>query len=100
MLQGKYILVRDHIIFLGSRVSKDGGTDDDIQNWINKASFTFSTLQAIWCLESLFYKTRYESITQTLIWTLCMAQRHGESKKKYGKTPAYSRYWGLGGWKR
>ena len=47
-LQGKKIKEADSFTYLGSVVSKDGGTDEDIRNRINKAGHAFNTLRPIW----------------------------------------------------
>ena len=51
--QGKEIKEADSFICLGSVVSKDGGTDKDIRNRINKARHAFNTLRPIWRATSL-----------------------------------------------
>ena len=38
----------DKFVYLGSVVSKDGGTDEDIKCRINKALYAFNTLRPIW----------------------------------------------------
>ena len=38
----------DKFVYLGSIVSKDGGTDEDIKSHINKARHAFTTLRPIW----------------------------------------------------
>ena len=52
-LQGKEIKEADSFTYLGSVVSKDGGTDEDIRNRINKARHAFNTLRPIWRATSL-----------------------------------------------
>ena len=52
-LQGKEIKEADSFNYLGSVVSKDGGTDEDIRNIINKARHAFNTLRPIWRATSL-----------------------------------------------
>ena len=47
-LQGKEIKEADSFTYLGSVVSKDGGTEEDIRNRINKARHAFNTLRPIW----------------------------------------------------
>ena len=47
-LQGKEIKEADSFTYLGSVVSKDGGTDEDIKKRINKARHAFNTLRPIW----------------------------------------------------
>ena len=46
-LQGKEINDADSFTYLGSVVSNDGGTDEDIRNRINKARHAFNTLRPI-----------------------------------------------------
>jgi hypothetical protein len=43
----------EKFVYLGSVVSKDGGTDKDIKSRINKARHTFNILQLIWRLTAL-----------------------------------------------
>ena len=38
----------EKFVYLGSVVSKDGGTDEDVKSWINKARHAFNTLCPIW----------------------------------------------------
>ena len=38
----------DKFVYLGSIISKDGGTDEDIKCRINKARYAFNTLRPIW----------------------------------------------------
>ena len=38
----------DKFVYLGSVVSKNGGTDEDIKSRINKARYAFNTLRPIW----------------------------------------------------
>ena len=52
-LQGKEIKESDSFTYLGSVVSKDGGTEEDIRNRINKARHAFNTLRPIWRATSL-----------------------------------------------
>ena len=52
-LQGKEIKEADSFTYLGSVVRKDGGTDEDIRNRINKARHAFNTLRPIWRATSL-----------------------------------------------
>ena len=52
-LQGKEIKEADSFTYLGSVVSKDWRTDEDIRNRINKARHAFNTLQPIWRATSL-----------------------------------------------
>ena len=52
-LQGKEIKEADSFTYLGSVVSKDGGTDEDIRNRINKARHAFNALRPIWRATSL-----------------------------------------------
>ena len=52
-LQGKEIKEADSFTYLGSVVSKEGGTDEDIRNRINKARHAFNTLRPIWRATSL-----------------------------------------------
>ena len=47
-LYGENIKEVDKFTYLGSVVSKDGGTDEDIKSRINKARYTFNTLRPIW----------------------------------------------------
>ena len=64
-LQGKEIQEADSFTYLGSVVSKDGGTDEDVRNRINKARHAFNTLQPIWRATSLsLYKTQLEFLVQ------------------------------------
>ena len=51
--QGKEIKEADSFTSLGSVVSKDWGTDEDIRNRINKARHAFNTLRPIWRATSL-----------------------------------------------
>ena len=46
-LNGVEIVDTDNFTYLGSIVSKDGGTDDDIRNLINKARCAFNALLPI-----------------------------------------------------
>ena len=43
----------DKFVYLGSVVSKDGGTDEDIKSRINKARHAFNTLRQIWRSKAL-----------------------------------------------
>ena len=52
-LQGKEIKEADSFTYLGSEVSKYGGTDEDIRKRINKARRAFNTLRPIWRATSL-----------------------------------------------
>ena len=52
-LQGKEIKEADSFTYLGNVVSKDGGTDEDIRNRINKPRRVFNTLRDIWRVTSL-----------------------------------------------
>ena len=52
-LQGKEIKESDSFTYLGSVVSKDGGTEEDIRNRINRARHAFNTLRPIWRATSL-----------------------------------------------
>ena len=52
-LQGKEIKEADSFTYLGSVVSKDGGTDEDIRNRINKPRHAFNTLRPTWRVTSL-----------------------------------------------
>ena len=52
-LQGIEIKEADSFTYLGSVVSKDWRTDEDIRNRINKARHAFNTLQPIWRATSL-----------------------------------------------
>ena len=47
-LHQKNIKEVDKFVYLGSVVSKDGGTDEDIKCRINKARHAFNTLRPIW----------------------------------------------------
>ena len=47
-LQQENIKEVDKFVYLGSVVSKDGGTDEDIKSRINKARHAFNTLRPIW----------------------------------------------------
>ena len=38
----------EKFVYLGSVVNKDGGTDEDIKSWINRARHAFTTLCPIW----------------------------------------------------
>ena len=51
--QGIEIKEADSFTYLGSEVSKYGGTDEDIRNRINKARHAFNTLRPIWRATSL-----------------------------------------------
>ena len=62
-LQGKEIKEADSCTYLGSVVSKDGGTDKDVRNRINKARHAFNTLRPFWRAPSL-YKTKLEFSVQ------------------------------------
>jgi len=59
-LQNEDIRETDRFVYLGSVVSKDGGTDEDIKSRISKARFVFNTLRPIWRSSalSLHNKTR------------------------------------------
>ncbi|RUS86029.1 hypothetical protein EGW08_006183 [Elysia chlorotica] len=43
----------DKFVYLGSIVSKDGGTDEDIGSRINKARHAFRTLRSVWSSSAL-----------------------------------------------
>ncbi|RUS76284.1 hypothetical protein EGW08_015956 [Elysia chlorotica] len=43
----------DKFVYLGSIVSKDGGTDEDIRSRINKARHAFRTLRSVWSSSAL-----------------------------------------------
>ena len=59
-LQQENIKEADKFVYLGSVVSKDGGSDEDIRSRINKARHVFQTLRLIWRSSalSLHNKTR------------------------------------------
>ena len=44
----------EKFVYLGSVVSKDGGRDEDVKSWINKARHAFNTLPPIWNSSALF----------------------------------------------
>ena len=52
-LQGENIKDTDRFTYLGSILSKDGGSDDDIKSRINKARHVFTTLRPIWNSKAL-----------------------------------------------
>ena len=43
-----YITILTNLLTMGSVVSKDGGTDEDVKSRINKARHAFNTLRPIW----------------------------------------------------
>ena len=72
-LQGKEIKETDSFTYQGSVVSKDGGTDEDIRNRINKARHAFNTLRPIWRATSLSLQNkirifRYKCETCPVVW--------------------------------
>lgn len=44
------------LTYLGGVVNKDGGTDEDVKNRINKAKYSFKKLRPIWNSEPLSIK--------------------------------------------
>ena len=57
-LQGKEIKKADSFTYLGSVVSKDGGTDEDIRNRVNDARHAFNILRPIWRATSLLLQNK------------------------------------------
>nr|KAG5702316.1 hypothetical protein BaRGS_002983 [Batillaria attramentaria] len=54
----------DKFVYLGSVVSKDGGTDEDIKSRTNKARHAFRTLRPIWRSTALSLRNKIGSSTQ------------------------------------
>ena len=48
----------DKFVYLGSVVSKDGGTDEDIKSRINEARHVFNTLRQIWRSKALSIRNK------------------------------------------
>ena len=63
-LQGKEIKEADSFTYLGSVVSKDGGTDEDNRNRIKKARHAFNTLRPIWRATSLSLQNKIKISVQ------------------------------------
>lgn len=57
-LQQEDIKEVDKFVYLGSVVSKDGGTDEDIKSRINKARHAFHTLRPIWRSSALSLRNK------------------------------------------
>ena len=85
-LQGKEIKEADSFTYLGSVVSKDGGTDEDIRNRINKARHAFNTLRPIWRATSLSLQNKIR---------IFMVGVQGPSRPRRG--PGAGPWWGLKG---
>ena len=58
-LQQENIKEVDKFVYLGSVVSKNGGTDEDIKSRINKARHAFTTLKPIWRSTALSISNKF-----------------------------------------
>ena len=57
-LKGEDIENVEQFTYLGSVVSRDGGTDREIKSRIGKATAAFKTLRPIWTSQAISVKTR------------------------------------------
>nr|KAG5696582.1 hypothetical protein BaRGS_030450 [Batillaria attramentaria] len=60
----------DKFIYLGSVVSKDGGTDEDIKSRTNKARHAFRTLRPIWRSTALSLRNKIRIFNSNVKSTL------------------------------
>ena len=59
-LRGEDIEDVEQFTYLGSVVSRDGGTDQDIKSRIGKAAAAFKTLRPIWTSQVISVKTKLQ----------------------------------------
>ncbi|KAK6491765.1 hypothetical protein HHUSO_G3931, partial [Huso huso] len=71
------VQIEDHVIsntetftYLGSTISKDGGTSQDIRNRINKARNTFRSLNTVWKSSKYNTKTKLKIYQSCILSTL------------------------------
>ena len=72
-------------VYLGSTVSVNGGTDEDIKVKINKARVAFNLLKKIWNSLVIFCRTKLR-IFNSNVKASCMVQRHGETQSHLTKS--------------
>ena len=65
-VSGKAVTDVDEFVYLGSKISQTGGTDEDIKARLKKAQQAFADLRPVWRANSISFKTKLRILNSNM----------------------------------